>query len=122
MTTQMKANELMTDDLVLYGGKPTRVLQLDKDADYKNTITPIPLTVEILKKNDWYQGECGGVTLYFIPYKAFYLANSYKKGYMAIGVLIDDKMLNLFSIKYVHELQHFLRLVGLGDIAENLKI
>ena len=112
----------MTNDWVLYGGKPTRVLQLDKDADCKNAINPIPLTVEIPQKNDWYQGECGGVTLYFIPNKAFYLANSYKKGDMAIGVLIDGKMLNLFSIKYVHELQHFLRLVGLGGIADNLKI
>ena len=52
----MKANELMTGDWVLYGGKPTRVLQLEEGKDYKN-ITPIPWTAKIAAMGLSFRGE-----------------------------------------------------------------
>ena len=84
-------------------------------------IEPIPLIEEMLTKNNWYQSKCGDKTLYFIPNKLFYLVNLYK-GYMTIGVLINGKMLNLFSIKYVHELQHVLYLLELVEWADNFTL
>ena len=62
---------------------------------------PIPLTAEILEKNElppyewlkiYFQGEYGNIT--------------------------DFSM----RLKYVHELQHALRLCGLNDLADNFKI
>ena len=39
------------------------------------------------------------------------------------GVEISNKMYNISCpIKYVHELQHALRLCGLSELAENLKV
>lgn len=109
----MKANELMTGDLVLYGGKPTRVLQLEEGKDYKNAINPIPLTVEILKKNGFREYDNYG-----------YAGN---KGYCCDDFYINHDFtfrveMRVCKINYVHELQHALIFVGMGDIAENLKI
>jgi len=122
----MKANELMTNDWVLYGGKPTRVLQLEEGKDYKNAINPIPLTVEILKKNGFYaygnfpnRYFCNKDEIYCVAICdgifSKFCVMSYSEFEPFDAVFVAD-------CRYVHLLQHALRLVGLGDIAENLKI
>lgn len=122
----MKANELMTNDWVLYGRKPTRVLQLDKDADYKNAINPIPLTAEILKKNGFY--AYGNIPNRYFCNKDEIYCVEICDGLFSNFCVMSHSEFELFctefvaDCRYVHILQHALRLVGLGDIADNLKI
>jgi hypothetical protein len=103
----MKATELMIGDWVYYGKKPVKVLQLSEGKDYKE-INPIPLTSEILEKNGF---ERLG-TNYFLLCYPFGLTNpsthdNYKDNYY---LRVSDKSVN---IKFVHELQHALRLCGI---------
>lgn len=107
----MKANELMIGDWVYYGDKPVQVLQLS-DGKYYPHIKPIPITPEILEKNGFSgEGYCMGVTGFMkeaIPGE--------KDGYEVW--IWKDMCLQIkhgFThykkyIKYVHELQHALRL------------
>lgn len=67
-------------------------------------IKPIPLTPEILQKNGW---EYDGATWIF------------KKGYIKVFKLLDDKIyaayifeVRVFEFHFIHELQHLL--FGLG--------
>ena len=69
-----------------------------------NEIKPIPLTPEILKKNEW---EYDGATWIF------------KKGNISIFILLDDKTyaahllgVRVLEFHFVHQLQHLL--FGLG--------
>ena len=81
-------------------------------------LQPIPLTPEILEKN------------------GFNFCNSSEYDNIREGWMICDKCeLSVIDgkyyqymydcdipVKYVHELQHALRLMGLNDLADNLKI
>ncbi len=126
----MKANELMTNDWVLYGGKPTRVLQLEEGKDYKNAINPIPLTVEILKKNGFYAYGNYPNRYFYNKDEGYCVEMSdcvCSKGDFSFCVMSHSELepynaAFVADCKYVHLLQHALRLVGLSDIAENLKI
>ena len=69
-----------------------------------NAVRPIPLTPEILKKNEW---EYDGATWIF------------KKGNISIFILLDDKTyaayllgVRVLEFHFVHQLQHLL--FGLG--------
>lgn len=119
----MKANELMIDDWVMYRGKPIIVYEIDEYYDRINTepdgydsircielsdLQPIPLTAQILRKNGFEKvnGEyqdvfycCDGLDL-LIDYRI----EPY--GYTLYGVLE-------LHIKYLHQLQHALRLAGI---------
>ena len=141
----MKTNELMIDDLVQEWNndhtethivkveKPMREGVYDKwnhfhDADW---IEPIPLTEEILEKNDFQrQEEERGFSEPYIVYvneDYYYPIKIYPKGLMDkshhlyVGDYDDDPFISLY-INYVHELQHALRLVGLTEMADNLKV
>lgn len=88
-------------------------------------LAPIPLTAEMFEKNGWEKRQIGNATVYFIPKTVFYLTKSYNEGF-SIGVLLNDKMLNLLRIQFVHELQHALRLGkysphDLVSLADNFK-
>lgn len=70
----------------------------------EDAIKPIPLTPEILKKNEW---EYDGATWIF------------KKGNISIFILLDDKTyaayllgVRVLEFHFVHQLQHLL--FGLG--------
>lgn len=72
-------------------------------------IVPIPLTPEILSKNGWELDDATWI---------------YKKGYIKVFRLLDDKTtyaaylfgVRLFEFHFVHELQHLL--YGLKDNSE----
>lgn len=131
----MKANELMMGDWVMHNdGTPMRVSVVKQDCfacssqphlyDYNNEFYPIPLTPEILEANGFkdygeikeYQFEEDGEKY------AFYLKAMYNKNNVrdAWGTNIGGVLPSV--IMYVHELQHALRLCGLGEIADNLKV
>lgn len=103
----MKTKELMIGDLVYDTEKKKygRVDKLEHDVE-DDTVEPIPLTAEILKKNGFELDEEAsndfGFECYAFPLgKGFYIEhhNEYR---------ITDHQ--LMEFKYVHELQHVLRL------------
>ena len=112
----MKPEELSIGDLVLYREVPHKIHLTDfahqMDENIFEKFEPIPLTTEILEKNDFYYCK---------------IDNTYNVG----EVEIYHNFCNHFSCNvcgttvkptYVHELQHVLRLVGLNKMADNFKV
>jgi hypothetical protein len=124
----MRLCDLMVGDLVLHDGKVIRVdavhkrkIGYHKTKDkltwlFSGQFEPIPLTAEILEKND---------ILYRKP-SFYYVINDDKdlectyyiqqvKDDWAIGVDIGEYDDSVFArIKYVHEFQHALKLCGIN--------
>lgn len=111
--------------------------QLD---DKYNQPEPIPLTPEILEKNNWYWGltsdEEDIVSLFEGAYDEHWV---YDEGAGEISLIfpedtdggllkIDDQKFNRHlnfvwnDTLYVHELQRALRLCGLDELADNFKV
>jgi hypothetical protein len=97
----MEAKDLMIGDFVLDGNIYAQVTSITCDGNIETThnkhsyielIEPIPLTPEILKKNGWEERPKGYV-LYKKLCKNTFVVNTAD-----------------IQIKYVHELQHALRL------------
>jgi hypothetical protein len=121
----MKANEIMIDDWVYNKGidkpmqvYPTMLAQMfgrTPDAETEDyNIFPIPLTSEILAKNgfehevteedsDNFDGAQGDLC---------YVFNKTPEGYMSC-VDVTHSFTITGRIRYVHELQHILRLRGI---------
>lgn len=86
-------------------------------------LEPIPLTSEILEKNGFkhYITEENSDDFDNREGDLYYCLNKTADGYMScIDVAHSFTISGL--IKYVHELQHILRLCGLDELADNLKI
>jgi hypothetical protein len=86
-------------------------------------LEPIPLTPEILEKNGFkhYITEENSDDFDNREGDLYYCLNRTADGYMScIDVAHSFTISGL--IKYVHELQHILRLCGLDELADNLKI
>lgn len=136
----MKANELMIGDWVLDGKKPAQIAGIMCDDLFETTlslgvggesISPIPLTAEILEKN-------GFVKMSNCPYAVSYMWSTGGVAEFAdvtIGVCQDhaDKWrwdcltlkihlykgdIKLNKIRYVHQLQHALRLCNIDKEIE----
>lgn len=124
----MKAKELMIGDLVIFEDNIHKITDLSLCIDgrafvqvdghdgyiFEHEISPIPLTEDILKTNGW-----KGTALYWSKHKVPF----------EISILIcrTTPFINghgsvCYYIKYVHELQHALRLCGLQKLADNFKI
>lgn len=89
---------------------------------------PIEITEDILKQNNW---EVQGYTL--LPNEHYYVKDEdgnhllWSNGTLSIWLAYGDANDGVFSdvtvpCKYVHQLQQVLRLVGLTDMANNLKM
>ena len=153
----MKATDLMCGDWVLINGTPHKIQAIDSiDAEIladnelyyigenkyhsEDKIEGIPITPEILKKNDWYWGLTSNeediVSCVGGAYDEHWV---YDEGAGEIslffpkdtdgGVLkIDDQGFNRHlefvwcDTLYVHELQHALRLCGLNELADSFQI
>lgn len=130
----------MVGDRVIADGEKSVILELRRtcaqvepsfDLVEYGDIQPNPLTEEILEKNNFQrQEEERGFSEPFIVYVNDDYRMSikiYPKGIMDryhhlyIGDYDDDPFISLY-INYVHELQHALRLVGLDELADNLKV
>lgn len=108
----MKANELMVGDWVRMplGLPEIRQVKYPSEIDDADFYEPISLTAEILEKNGFtiHLSHCG-IKWLWIEKQKFELAideENRNKITTALG-LID------IEIKYVHELQHALRLCGI---------
>lgn len=139
----MKAKELMMEDWVLYGRRYAIVKRIDPSRcdilvrvtpnhddiviETYDNIDPIPLTAEILEKNG-FKGE-GYLILELdeFSYLEYYpFEGRLRKIWHGIDEWnnhSDTKDITFqCHCKYVHELQHALRLCRLNEIADNLKI
>jgi hypothetical protein len=127
----MKTTELMIGDYVKYQGHiyiveeisakgwvhliyPDIGIRVNITSDYIiNLLEPIPLTAEILKRNGFYYDE---------DRKAYLMGTIFQ---------VKSEKHDLFSFEIcgcpyplntVNQLQHALRLCGLSDLANNLKL
>lgn len=114
----MKATELMIGDWVYYGDKPVQVLQLS-DGKYYPHIKPIPLTPEILEKNGWFYPKQSSWMELDNPNRELW-GCIHTDGTLWLYSSGDcDKDESFAEIKYVHELQHCLKLC---NIQKNIEI
>ncbi len=129
----MKATELMIGDYVQFfeernlryekvttitdEGNGQRFVQTaESDVYYREEVyMPIPLTAEILEKNFDFEPDCDKKIYKNKSYCSFLVAQE-KQGF-AIGRMNDSydtpQFNGWFSIEYVHELQHALKLCGI---------
>lgn len=115
----MNANELMVGDWVNYHDIFNTIAPADFcHKEWLEEIKPIPLTPEILEKNGFTNNP------YF---KGIYIKEINKRCQITYDVDTPCLMINFRGgyvskkdIKYLHELQHALRFIGLSDIADNL--
>ena len=103
-------------------------------------LEPIPITPEILEKNDWYWGLTSDEEDFEHCVMGTYEPHwVYDEGAGEISLFftndtdggalkIDDQRFNRHlefvwcDTLYVHELQHALRLCGLNELADNFKV
>lgn len=121
----MDTKLLMIGDWVIVNSKPTKVEEVDGGSinttySYgeiegyidEDEISPIPLTTEILEKNGF----------------TFRTPTSMHYDYLFVVFLNEDaEVFTLIGgqqrwLRYIHELQHALRLCGLTDIADNFQV
>lgn len=130
----MKANELMIGDWVIRGNiteEPMRITDIcaSKNNVYLDLsgipilgkidkINPIPLTPEILKKNGfkmakWKEDEPAGLLGKWWDNRGQVLVKRFD--FTLLGEVYSVKANNsqISNIRYVHELQHALRLCGI---------
>lgn len=88
------------------------------ESDWDEFTKPIPLTSEILKLNGFLikKIKC---ELQIDDYTSIEL---YQDGVLYISKQLPNIGRIQIEIKFVHELQHALRLCGLNNLAENFKI
>lgn len=117
----MNVTDLMIGDIVLAGGKPIHVTlaTLSCGVDVK----PMPLTVEILEKN-WHGSGLGWYDVFMMwegeydehnfVTKFFAVRDAYRYPHLPrFSIIKDDKDNVIKEIKYVHELQHWLKVLGI---------
>ena len=151
----MKATELMVGDWVCLKDDTKCELPLKVDGVLTDDISlegegflggaeglirPIPITPEILKKNDWYWGLTSNEEDFVSSVGGAYNEHwVYDEGLGEITLIfpngsdgglltIDDQRFNRHlefiwcDTLYVHELQRALRLCGLDELADNFKV
>lgn len=81
-------------------------------------VRPIPLTPEILEKNGFYKNATPNE--YEYNYGVFDIFYNIK--HSLVRIELYERNCYEFTIGYVHEFQHALRLCGLTDLADNFKV
>ena len=135
----MKTSELQLGDMVSCLGDPVIVVSLSFNGDEpigiisplkkiftfrEKDVYPVQLTTDILINNGFTQDTIGsGLILHIDNSENLYVLVNYRYNRECRNVEISNKMYNLLCpIQYAHELQHALRLCGLSELAENLKV
>lgn len=135
----MKTLELQLGDIVSCLGDPVRVVSLSLNNDEpigimsplkkiftfrEKDVYPVQLTTDILLNNGFTQDTIGsGLILHIDNSENLYVLVNYRYNGECRNVEISNNMYNISCpIRYVHELQHALRLCGLDELANNLKV
>lgn len=87
-------------------------------------VNPIPLTEEILEKNEFKQRGDEYMFFEWDGAKQWYVSlEDFKPQFDFWFITSSDRDLNVRGkIRYVHELQHALRLCGLNELADNFMV
>ena len=142
----MKANELMIKDWVRYNDEPCRIWMVDWQYSLvrchhngrewtcgTEEITPIELTDKILLDSGFEILHNSSISMKCFAtnskvdafvYFTFYKIGDGKITLERIYLETERKTttINTISIKFVHELQHILRVYGLNEIDDKLKV
>lgn len=126
-TTELNYKSLMIGDLVSYNGTPIKVENIHGDCiNYSPDIPyvqeeffidiadvkPIPLTAEILEMNGFTEN-------YRYDDLSYIQSNGTVTGTHING---ENGEMEEMYFKYVHEVQNALRLCGLNNLADNIKL
>ena len=103
----MKIDEVMLGDIVSAGGRPIHVTLAVLNS-WSDNIKPIPLTPEILEKNGLANDPYG---CHFKEDK--YMALEISSTEEGIYWTINYNEYAILQLKYVHQLQHALKLCGI---------
>ena len=124
----MKTSELQLGDIVSCLGSPMIVVSLSFNGDEPiGTILPLtnsPLTnIFTFREKDVYPIILDESMLMQNNFNPEIVAWWRPEGedFFKIAIMNEDTSL-CAKVKYVHELQHALRLCGLSELAENLKV
>lgn len=133
----MKPKDYMVGDwIATEHGFPMRVTAVGEDyiyADFegnegdvfefdeKYMPNPIPLTKEIMFANGFENNGCRGVLVHKTDkdLKVYYDIDHFEG---TDWIVKKWDVVGIFGIEYVHEYQHYLRLVGKSDFADSFKI
>lgn len=142
----MKANELMIGDWVMYRNSPKKVVYIndrplrelhnneigfthnDDEWIAAHNATPISLTEKIMKANGFDIVQSGDTLTIWKQKDDEYGNEVYDITiYASKGKIYFDTSIRYYgairkNIRYVHELQHALRLCGLTELADNFKV
>ena len=136
----MKISELQLGDIVSCLGDPVRVVSLSLKDDEpigimsplktietfkEDDVKPISLTSQILLANGFEIDEEVklGYIIYLDEGKTWYVSVSFRhKDEPRMTEISFERCGVVKPVQYVHELQHALRLVGLDEMAKNLKV
>ena len=127
----MKITDLMLRDWVTYESAPSQVIMValegvvmivrEEQIIYTNSerLNPIPLTKEMLEPNNIMEYKDEGCHSFIYKIDKYPMLEIFDWKHMGLRVEFDNTFKEL---KYVHELQHILRLIGLTELANNFKI
>ena len=102
------------------------IAHCEEDSNYNSRkygkVIPIPLTKEILEKNGFKKKDYGDYIL--IDGDAFV---GWKPTHGNVRILVSNEYMTivkdiLIPCEHIHQLQHALRLCGLNELADNIKI
>lgn len=92
----------------------TDSLYSDGVIGFLDNVNPIPLTVEILEKNGLEFIDDGNDAIIFLCCDMFWAKLCVGDCFWSIGVHSEDRLdAGMCDVKYVHQLQHALRLAGI---------
>lgn len=126
----IRCRDLMVGDWIFnQNGSPMQIIAVDEDNAYAcegnekgpwifgddegYKPQPIILTSEILEKNGWKHSNRLMITR--IDDNDFYWSKE-------LGGILYKNQYNMCDCKYVHNLQHALRLCGFNKLADNFKV
>ena len=112
----LKVDGVLTDDISLEGEGFL--------GGAEGLIRPVPITPEILEKNDIKKRRDEYAVFGWEGMKQWYVTlEDFKPQYDFWFITSSDRDLNIRGqIRYVHQLQHALRLCGLNELANNFKV
>ena len=137
----MKCKEFMVGDWILINNIPHKIQAIDSiDAEIRaddelyyigedryhseDKIESVPITPEILEKNSIRKRRDEYAVFGWEGMKLWYVTlEDFKPQYDFWFITSSDRDLNISGqIRYVHQLQHALRICGLDELADNFKI
>lgn len=133
-TTELMIDDIVQPDTMLFPVVITAIMNFDDimvegDNDEKwiqlsvVEINPIPITSQIIRANGWQEGVRNKIGESIFNYFIQFDNDINSIGRLYYRVIIDKGPHGLcVSIRYMHELQHLLRIMNFGDLANAIKI